>query len=103
MEGDIFNTIYNIIEAYKEKTLEDPYVILIQPKVYLKLREYLETSNHWRYLSKIKKDIDKVSYIFGVPVEISNYIIQPAIAINKRCYNEYCYYKYMKEWENINY
>jgi len=97
MKEDIFNVIYCMIEDYEKYTFEKPYVILISPKAYIKLREYLEDTNAWRYLTKIEKDKDKISYIFGVPIEISKIIIQEVILTNKKDYENYCMEKYYIE------
>lgn len=90
MKEDIFNAIYYMIKDYEKYTSEKPYVMLICPLTYIELREYLKDTNAFRYLAKIEKDKDKISYIFGVPVEISDIIIHKAILLNKRDYKEYC-------------
>lgn len=106
MERDIFNVIHYMIEDYERVTDEKPYVILIRPKIYIELRNNLENTNVWRYLAKIEYDKDKINYIFGIPVEISNYIIQDAICMNERDYKNYCEYRFMKDYSidklNIN-
>ena len=93
----IFNSMHLMLEGYEEKVGEKPYIMLINPKCYLDLRTYLEKTSDWRYLSKIENDNGKINYIFGIPVEISNYIIQEAICMNERDYHKYCEYKYIKD------
>ena len=92
-----FNIIYNMIEEYKKYSDEKPYVILVSPKTYMNIREELEDSNAWRYLSKLKNDKEKINYIFDIPVEISHYIIQEAICMNERDYKKYCDYRFQKD------
>ena len=96
MKIDIFNVIYNMILSYKETTNEDPYVVLISPKIYAELIEYLKDTNAFRYLSKLEGDNRKINYIFGVHFEKSEYIIQDAIAMNIFDYEKYCEYKCIK-------
>lgn len=90
MKRDIFNVIHYMIEDYEKHTDEKPYIILVSPKTYMELREYLKDIK----ISSIKMDIEKINYIFGIPVEISRYIIQEAICINERDYHKYCEMKY---------
>lgn len=95
-----FNIIHNMIEEYEKYTNEKPYVILVSPKTYINVRKELENSNAWRYLAKLENDKKKINYIFGVPVEISHYIIQEAICLNERDYKKYCDYRFMKNLES---
>lgn len=96
---NFFNSIYNMIEEYEEATKEMPYVILIQPETYDNLINEQRETSAWRYLEKhYKEDIFKLKYLFGVPVEISKLIIQPAIAMNEEYYKKYCEYRFEKEW-----
>ena len=95
-----FNIIYNMIEEYEKYTDEKPYVILVSPKTYINIREELENSNAWKYLTKLENDKAKINYIYGVPVEISHYIIQEAICMNETDYKKYCDYKYIKDLES---
>lgn len=95
-----FNIIHNMIEEYEKYTNEKPYVILVSPKTYINVRKELENSNAWRYLAKLENDKEKINYIFGVPVEISHYIIQEAICLNERDYKKYCDYRFMKNLES---
>ncbi len=95
-----FNIIHNMIEEYEKYTNEKPYVILVSPKTYINIREELENSNAWRYLTKLENDKEKINYIFDVPVEISHYIIQEAICMNERDYKKYCEYRFMKNLES---
>ena len=95
-----FNIIHNIIKEYEKYTDEKPYVILVSPKTYINIREELENSNAWRYLAKLEDDYSKINYIFGVPVEISHYIIQEAICMNERDYKKYCDYRFMMDLES---
>ena len=94
---DIFNIIHEMIIQYEKVTDEEPYIILVSPKTYINLRDYLENTNAWKYLAKIDDDKDKINYVFGVPIEISNYIIQEVICMNKKDYEKYCEYKCVKD------
>lgn len=95
---DVFNIIYNMIEKYEEATDEKPYVILIQPETCITLIKEQEKTNAWRYLEKKHKtDFSKLNYLFGVPIEISKYIIQPAIAMNENYYKKYCEYRFTQD------
>lgn len=98
MKEDIFNIIHEMICQYEKATDEKPYVMLIRPKTYIELRNNLENTNAWRYLAKIEYDKDKINYMFGIPVEISNYIIQDAICMNERDYKKYCEYRFAKDY-----
>lgn len=100
MKEDIFNIIHQMICDYEKYTDEKPYIILIRPKTYIELRKYLEDTNAWRYLAKTEDDKEKINYIFGIPVEISHYIIQEAICMNERDYKKYCEYRFMKNLES---
>lgn len=95
MKRDIFNIIHEMIYGYEKYTDEKPYIILVTPEIYIEIREYLEITNAWRYLGKIENEKDKINYIFGIPVEISRYILQNAICMNEKEYHKYCIYKYM--------
>lgn len=97
---NLFNIIHDMIEQYEKATDEKPYVILVSPKTYINIREELEQSNALGYLAKLEDDKAKINYIFGVPFEISRYIIQEAIAMNKKDYDKYCERKYMLERED---
>ena len=46
----------------------------------------------------MKEEIFKLKYLFGVPVEISKYIIQPAIAMNENDYKKYCEYRFTQDY-----
>ena len=66
MKRDIFNIIHEMICGYEKFTDEKPYVILVTPKVYIEIREYLENTSAWRYLAKIENEKDKINYIFVI-------------------------------------
>lgn len=95
-----FNIIHNMIEEYEKHTNEKPYVILVSPKTYINIREELEKSNAWKCLAKLGNDKEKINYIFGIPIEISHYIIQEAICMNERDYKKYCDYRFMMDLES---
>lgn len=83
----IFNQIYNLIKEYEKKVGEKPYVILVQPHTYYELELYVEEAK--------LKNIEEIEKIFSIPIEMSRFIIQPAIAINKKDYEKYrSYYIY---------
>lgn len=87
------NPIYIIrtmIEEYKKLVDENPYIILVSPKTYINIIKDIENSNYKKYLAKLKDDKLKINYIFGVPVEMSDYIIQEAICMNEKDYHKYC-------------
>lgn len=92
---NVFNIIHEMICRYKEFTNEEPYILLVSPKCYDYLIEY---SSDIKWLSKFKKDINKIEYLCGIPVEISKYIIQEAICMNEKDYKKYCDYRFNKEW-----
>jgi hypothetical protein len=102
MKKDIFNFIYLLIQDYEKIVGEKPYMMLVSPTTYDELIKYLEETTAWRYLSKLKNPNEKINYIFGVPIEISCYIIQDAICINEDYYKKYCIYKFMKNKGEIN-
>ena len=83
---NVCNIIYNMIEKYEEATDEKPYVILIQPETCITL------------IKEHKTDFSKLNYLFGVPIEISKYIIQPAIAMNETDYKKYCEYRFTQDY-----
>ena len=91
-----FNIIHNMIEKYEKLTEEKPFVILVSPKTYINIREELENTNAWKYVKKLETEESKINYIFGIPVEISNYIIQEAI-----CMNEIDYKKYLERFVRL--
>lgn len=95
---DIFNIIHEMIYQYEKATDEKPYIILVSPKTFIELRNNLENTNAWRYLAKIEYDKNKISYMFGIPVEISKYIIQDAICMNEKDYKKYCEYRFTKDY-----
>ena len=86
--------LHELIIQYEKITDEKPYIILITPKNYLELRKVLEETNMKRYLAKLGTDKDKINYIFGIPVEISNHLIQEAICLNQKDYHKYCEERY---------
>lgn len=93
-EKNVFNIIYEMICKYKE-FYEEPYIILVSPKCYDYLIKY---ANDIKWLSKFKKDINKIEYLFGIPVEISKYMIQEAICMDEKEYKKYCDYRFSIEW-----
>lgn len=97
MKEDIFNIIYQMICDYEKYTDEKPFIILISPETYIELREYLQNTNAWRYLEKLGSYKEKIKYMFGIPIEISNIIIQKAICMNEKDYKKYCEKKYILE------
>ena len=52
------------------------------------------------HLAKLGNDKEKINYIFGIPIEISHYIIQEAICMNERDYKKYCDYRFMMDLES---
>ena len=96
---NVFNIIYEMICSYKEYVFEEPYVILVSPKCYDYLISY---TNDIKWLSKFQNNKSKINYLFGVPVEISTYINQEAICMNKEEYKKYCDYRFSKEWFERN-
>lgn len=94
----MLGVIHYLIEVYEKYNNEKPYVILVSPKTYIRIREELENSNAWRYLAKLENDKEKINYIFDVFVEISHYIIQEAICLNERDYIKYCDYRFTHDY-----
>jgi hypothetical protein len=87
-----FNFIYSVLEEYAKKNKENPYVIVVRPKIYENLRKELEN-----VLSKLKNfedDYSKINYIFRVPIEVSNKINPDVICMNERDYKKYFYLIY---------
>lgn len=72
--------LHNMIEEYIKFTGKEPYIILVTPRTYLNVRNESKS--------------DKITYIFGIPVEISNYILPEAVCMNKRDYRNYCINKH---------
>lgn len=92
-EESVFNIIHEMICSYKEFTHEEPYIILVSPKCY----DYLIKIQISTKQLTDTKSIKKIKTVFGVPIEISNYINQEAICMNKNDYKEYCMDKFNLE------
>ena len=96
----MFSRLYDMIIQYKKYNGEKPYVMLVTSKTYFNIRNELK-DNAFKYLTNLETDNDKINYIFGIPIEISNYILPEAICMNERDYRKYCEYKYLKDRKEI--
>lgn len=90
---DLVSKIYQIILDYEENTNDKPYIMLISPETYIELREYLE---YLEYLEKNKRyinlnnDIEKIKFLFGIPVEISSTLVSKVKFMSITDYIKYC-------------
>ena len=70
-------TIQMMINKYEDKTFEKPGVLLIRPEVYNDITKYLEDT---------KSPIEKINTLFGVPVEVADYITYEVVCLSEESY-----------------
>ena len=70
-------TIQRMINKYEEETFEKPGVLLIRPEVY---------NDITKYLGDIKSPIEKINTLFGVPVEVADYITHKVVCLSEESY-----------------
>lgn len=91
MKKNIFNKIYDLIVEYEQKVGRNPFIIILNHKTYDELIKELSNITNGKY--QIKHD-NGINYIFGIPFELSNYLIHDAICMDEIDYRKYCGEKY---------
>ena len=92
--GNVFDIISEMIIKYEEYTNKKPYIILISKKCFdYIIKKFISMDNYFEDIDTTKE----VKNIYGIPIEISNYINCEAICMNEENYKDYCRDKFNLE------
>ena len=89
----VLDVLNDMITKYEEYMNKKPYIVLVSKKCFNYL---IELQMSMEYYFDTERD-EKLHTIYGVPVEISNYINCEAICMNEENYKDYCRDKFNLE------